>query len=318
MMVSAGESAAMLTLTRQLDPFRIMLGEINDLKRIRVAGRTGSLADQGFARSWRSLVRGEAPELVARREVGFAVASARLGGIDAATLLDAGLNGPEIEEILRASIAEVAGPLDSAWFVGVEPVLQGTSDLSGLDKASPALPEFVERLQAQPRAGATRPGRPRLVLEPPENHAEHCYITAVYAALIAPGFGADPALAFLAGLVHHFHNAYLPDAGFAGEELLGEHLLPIMERFTARAIEQLPAALMPAVAAARAILPDAATPEGQAFHAGDVLDRVLQMEQYARVAAFETRQALDDLDLVHPGPLQAFHQQVLAAVGLVP
>ena len=69
---------------------------------------------------------------------------------------------------------------------------------------------------------------------------------------------------------------------------------------------------------ARAVLPDATTAEGRAFHAADVFDRVLQMEQYARVAAFETRQALVDLDLVHPGPLQAFHQDVLDAVGLLP
>ena len=309
-MVAAADLAVRLALVRPL------LGEINDLKRVRVAGRSGSLADQGFARSWGDLIGGSSADLVARREIGFAVAAARLGGIDAAILDDAGLSRPEVESVLQAAIHAVTGPLGPAWLDRI--------GLAGVDLADPALflasrrnlPEFVGRLQTQPRAGATRPGYARLVLEPPENHAEHCYITAVYAGLTAPCFGADPAVAFVAGLAHHLHNAYLPDSGFAGEELLGHHLLPIMERCTERAIEQLPAPLVAVVRAARAILPNADTPEGRAFHAGDVFDRVLQMEQYARVAAFETRQALRDLDLVHPGPTQGFHQAVLAAVGL--
>ncbi len=302
----------------RLASFRPILGEINDLKRVRVAGRAGSLADQGFARSWGALIAGQSPERVARRELAFAVAAARLGGIDAAALLDAGLGRGEVEAILRASIVEVGQPLGADWLAWIDPMIVELSDPPTSEPDDPHLPEFVERLQGQPRAGATRPGHPRLILEPPENHAEHCYITAIYAVLVCPLLGADPGVAFLAGLSHHFHNAYLPDSGFTGEELLGRHLAPIMDRFNNRAIGQLPDALAGPVKAARAILPDADTPEGQAFHMGDVFDRVLQMEQYSRVAAFETRQALEDLDLVHPGPLQAFHQEVLAAVGLFP
>ena len=309
-MVISSDLVARLVLVRPL------LGEINDLKRVQVAGRSGSLADQGFARSWADLVDGFPPDLVARREVGSAIAAARLGGIDAAILDDAGLSRAEVVAILRAAINEVAGPLGPDWLDLIGPACTDLADPRTFRDSRRELPEFAKRLQTQPRAGATRPGHARLVLEPPENHAEHCYITAVYAGLVAPWFGADPTVAFLAGLAHHFHNAYLPDSGFAGEELLGHHLQPIMERFTERAIEQLPGPLVDVVRAARAILPDAATPEGRAFHAGDVFDRVLQMEQYARGAAFETRHALHDLDLVHPGPIQGFHQAVLAAVGL--
>jgi len=316
MTLRAADPGSIAESFRRLAPLRSLLGEINDIKRIRVAGRSGSLADQGFIRSWASLFCGESPGLVARRELAFAVASARLGGIDAATLSGAGLDRAEVETILRASLAEVAGPLGASWLASMELAIHELADPRSWATTQQATPEFVGLLQMQPRAGATRPGRPRLVLEPPESHAEHCYITAVYAALVATGFEADLGMAFLAGLAHHFHNAYLPDSGFAGEELLGGHLNPIMDRFTARVFEQIPEALAPAVRAAREILADANTPEGQAFHAGDVVDRVLQMEQYARVAAFETRQALEDLDLVHPGPLQAFHQQVLVAVGL--
>ena len=300
----------------ELATLRPLLGEINDLKRIRAAGRAGSLADQGFARSWADLIRGTAAAVVARREVAGAVASARLGGIDAAILDAAGLQRAEIAAIYRAAIGELAGPLGSGWLATLEPAIGELADPATFEPRGGDLPEFVARLQAQPRAGATRPGYARLVLEPPENHAEHCYVTAVYAGLLAPRFGADPGVAFLAGLAHHFHNAYLPDSGFAGEELLGPHLLPIMDRFTERAIAQLPATLVGSVRSARSVLPDAATPAGRAFHAGDVIDRVLQMEQYARVAGFETRQALEDLDLVHPGPVQAFHHEILTAAGL--
>ncbi len=122
---------------------------------------------------------------------------------------------------------------------------------------------------------------------------------------------------FLAGLSHHFHNAYLPDSGFAGEELLGARLAPIMARFTAQAMAQLPDPLAARVADARTVLDHADSPEARAFHAADVLDRVLQMEHYAQVSAFELRQALDDLELVHAGPLQAFQNAVLAEAGLL-
>jgi hypothetical protein len=43
---------------------------------------------------------------------------------------------------------------------------------------------------------------------------------------------------------------------------------------------------------------------------------VLQVHHHARAAAFTASQALDDLELVHAGPVQAFHLDVLAAAGL--
>ena len=58
------------------------------------------------------------------------------------------------------------------------------------------------------------------------------------------------------------------------------------------------------------------TPVGRAFHAADVIDRVLQMRHYEQVAQFTTAQALDDMELVHAGPTQAFHFAVLQDAGL--
>ena len=174
----------------------------------------------------------------------------------------------------------------------------------------------LERFADAPRAGATRPGAARLIVTPEESHADHCYLVAVYAVLLAPLYEADAATVFLAGLSHHFHNAYLPDAGFTGEELLGEHLEPVMTEFTDRCLAELPGPVAEEVRDARRCLPDAGTPEGRCFHAADVLDRVLQMDYFDRAAKFTTRQALEDLDLVHPGPVRAFHLEVLRGAGL--
>ena len=179
-----------------------------------------------------------------------------------------------------------------------------------------ALPPFVTALEQQPRAGVTCPGKPRIMLQPPENHAEHCLLVAVYGVLLAPLYGADSATVFLAGLSHHFHNAGLPDSGFTGEMLLGEHLGPVMAHFTAQALQQLPDRLRREVEAARTILPDAETPEGRAFHAADVIDRVLEISQHLRAASLTMDQVLGDMGLVHDGPVKPFHDRVLREMAL--
>ena len=120
----------------------------------------------------------------------------------------------------------------------------------------------------------------------------------------------------MAGIAHHLHNSVLPDSGFAGEILLGDELQPLMRRLFERELATLALPVAATVRAALGTIGDADTPEGRAFNAADVMDRVLQMRQYDRVAAFTTSQALDDLQLVHAGPLQAFHQAVLSEAGL--
>ncbi len=108
-------------------------------------------------------------------------------------------------------------------------------------------------------------------------------------------------------MAHHFHNAAMPDAGFTGEMLLGDHLLPIMEVATGWALGELDEAggLRAAVERARAILPDDSTPEGRAFHAADCIDRVLQIAQHLRAATLTMGTVLDEMELVHAGPVKA-------------
>ena len=284
-----------------------LAAELGDLKRIRDASAPDSLAVRAFRRAWGRLAAGEDAGTVALCTAADALAATRLGGIDRGVLEEAEV--PDPLAILQRSFDEVARP--------IHPALR--SDLRrhlGLPCAAAEAPGFAEALIRQPRAGATCPGKPRLVLEPPENHGDHCLVVAVLGTVLAGAYGADPAVAFVAGMAHHLHNAVLPDSGFAGEVMLGDALEPSMRRLFARALSTLAPPVAATVRTALDTIGDADTPEGRAFNAADVMDRVLQMRQYERVACFTTAQALDDLELVHAGPLQAFHRTVLAEAGL--
>lgn len=302
-----------MTTPRVLLP---LFREMNDLKRIRVSGRAGSLAERLFLRAWGRLASGEDLRTVALQETANVVAAARLAGIDADVLRDAGLPEAEIAAVLRRGFDAVAAPLDEDLRAGLRAALgaQEDDEEAGAEDA----PLFAGLLADQPRAGATRPGHARVVLEPAENHAEHCGVVAVYAVLAAPLYGADPALSFLTGLAHHLHNAYLPDAGDAGDALLGDHWKPMLETFRRRATDQLDPTLQDAVRESLDAVFRSDTPAGKTFQTADVLDRVLEMEWHARSAAFTLRVALHDMDIVHPGPVQAFQQQLVQGVGLMP
>ena len=287
--------------------------ELNDLKRIRAAGRQGSVAERLFLRSWARLVSGEALVQVALQETAHAVAAARLAGIDAQVLADGGLSAAERRTVLRSGLDAVAGPLDGPLAARLREALSADALPFSCDA-----PPFAACLAQQPRAGATRPGFRRVVLEPAENHADHCGLVAVYGVLSAPLYGADPAQAFLTGLSHHLHNARLPDAGDAGDVLLGHALKPLMEAFRSQAIAELPPSLHQPVRDAISVVYRADTPEAKAFQTADVLDRVLEMEWHANSAAFTLSIALEDMDIVHPGPVQVFQQSIMRQAGLMP
>lgn len=283
--------------------------ELCDLKRVRDATNPDSLATRLFRRGWGALLAGLPVAEIAMAITADAVAAARLGGIDRIVLTACGLDKAEATMVLARSFDEVAGPVDPTLAAAL------STHLGTLTTAE-AAPAFAEALIRQPRAGATCPGKARIVLEPPENHGDHCLVVAVLATLLAPHYDADPAVAFLSGMAHHLHNATLPDSGFAGEILLGDHLAPILRRLFDQELATLPGPLSGMTRHALDGIADAETPAGRAFHAADVIDRVLQMRHYDRVAAFTVDQALDDMDLVHAGPIQSFHYAVLAEAGL--
>lgn len=285
-----------------------VLREVCDLKRVRSAGREGSIAQRLFLAAWAALAAGHAPADVARATTRRALVAARLGDLDTAALSAAGVPAAAIRDIESRALAEVAAVLDPTpllWLRG-----------AGALPAGGTAPPFAHALAHQPRAGATCPGRGRLMFEPPEDHAEHCLSVAVGAAVLSPLWGAEPAEAFLAGLAHHLHNALLPDSGFAGEVLLGPWLEPAMEHATRLALAELPPTVRAAAEHARRLLPDAETPGGRAFHAADTLDRILQMEHHLRAAGTTIGFLLREMELVHDGPVRPFQEEVLAVAGL--
>ena len=284
-----------------------LMRELGELKRVGSSGRAGSIAQRSFVDGWAWLVSGSSVEDAMRASVGAALTKARLGDVDARVLHDLGVGDDAIGEVLRRAFDTVAAVIDPSLAARLV-----------VDWPPPSIgaPDFVERLAAQPRAGATCPGRPRMMFQPAENHAEHCAAVATYAVLLSPLFDAEPATVWLASMAHHLHNAYLPDAGFTGETLLGSWLGPLMERATSRSLSQLPVGLAASVAEAMRILPDAGSAEGRAFHAADTLDRVWQAEQHLRPGRIGLDDLLGDMALVHDGPVKPFQDYVLRAAGL--
>ncbi len=297
----------LVRLARLLPLFR----ELNNLKRVRVAGLNGSWAERLFARAWSRLVGGEDVNAVALEETARAVAATLLAGIDAEVLKAGGVPADARLEILQRAFGMAARELDPDFAARLRRALGSAKG----GTTARALPDFVSLLATQPRAGATRPGHPRVVLEPAENHAEHCAVVAVNGVLAASCFGAEVGAPFLTGLSHHLHNAWLPDSGDAGDALLGEHLRRMMETFRARSLAELPAELREASRASLEAVFRADYPEARAFQAADSLDRVLEMDWHARTARFTLEVALGDMDIIHPGPVQAFQLDVMKAVG---
>ncbi len=283
--------------------------ELGDLKRIRSADRPGTIAERLFADGWAALAAGVSASEVTERIVAAALAAVRLGDLDLWKLRELGLEG-EAEAVLGRSFDQIAGGLDPALADRLRVALP-----LGAPEPGP-VPDFVGRLSRQPRAGVTAPGLPRVVLQPPENHAEHCLMVAVYAVIAAPTYAADPVPVFVASMAHHFHNAAMPDSGFSGEVLLGDALDGVIDRARETAMAELSPALAVEVRTALAPIGGDVEPHARAFHVGDVLDRVLEIEQHLRAATVTMDDVLGAYGLVHDGPVKGFHDRILGEVGL--
>ena len=293
-------------------PVRLMplFRELGHLKRITSAAREGSIATRLFSRAWGELLAGELPAVVMRRTVGAAVAAGRLGDLDLAKLRELGLTDAEASTVLRAGFDAVAEAITPPFAADLTAAL-------AQDAAPGPLPPFVTLLATQPRAGVTCPDKPRMMLAPTENHAEHSVVVAVYAVLLAAHYGADPAVVFLAGLAHHVHSAAMPDSGFTGEVLLGDLLERVIGTAREHALSELPPPLQNRIREALIVIADDGSPEGRAFHAADVIDRVLEIEQHVAAAHSTMDMVLRDYELVHSGPVKAFHDATLREVGLL-
>lgn len=320
-MSQAREAQSLHTTNKaDLSPRLSLLIELNDLKRVRAADKQYSFAANVFRRAWASLIAGDDAAGVVARETAHTVAAARLGYINQLVLRDGGLEEATIVRILESSFDEATQTFGDATRARFRSRLSEDMRHDLIDSPnnnSTNLPPCVELLTRQPRAGATRPGRGRVVLEPAENHAEHCATVAVYAALLADIYDTDATLPFLAGLAHHLQNAYLPDAGYAADEIIGDHLPTLVETFRCRALDQIPHSLRVLIEEGLTHTRDANTKVAQAFQAADVLDRVLEMRWHAQTADFTLNVALEEMDIVHPGITQEFHLSTMRDAGLI-
>ena len=293
---------------------RPLLVRLNNTKRMRSADEPHrSMAARSFARTWRDLASGAEPEAVAWREAAAAVSTVVLGAIDAASLRRAGLAESAVHDVLCTAIARAVDGLTPAVLqrlIAAVPALLASAS----SEPAPA-PCFVQRLQDQPRAGATSPTADRLMLEPAESHADHSQAVAVAAVLIAGQASADVVAPFLAGLSHHLHNATLPDAGFAAEELLGAHWPALVDQAREQALRELPPRLAAKVRQSLSLVDRADDDTSRAFQTADVIDRVIEAEHFERIARYSLADALGARGLVHAGPLQGFQQSVLALAG---
>jgi hypothetical protein len=306
-------TATATPLPSALAPAAPLLAALCDLKRIHVADASGSVAERLFLRAWAAVAAGAPAGAVAREVTGDAVAAVVLSGVEDRHLE---MLAPARRDALRAAaITEALGP----ELGDVARALAGRESGDGPARRAfdgVRAPDFAHALCAQPRAGATAPGRRRVVLHPAESHGDHCLAVAAGAAVLALADGLDPGRPFLAGLAHHLHNAAFPDAGFAGEVLLGEDLETVFAAHRDAALGQLDPDVARAAADAAGLALRVDLPEARAVVAADTLDRVLELDWHARSAAFTLDVALDDLELVHEGPLQAFGEAALRGAGL--
>ncbi|WP_051907845.1 hypothetical protein [Flavimarina sp. Hel_I_48] len=301
-----------------------MLPELQDLKRQQPAHYTKSIASSLFTESWERLLYGKNPKDIALRITLKALLAIVLPGCDGHFFKTAGIDQKSAETILKSAFYEQIGDrIDSRLYQNLwkeipELVAEFFVETNFRKKLDPYDSKywFVEALCNQPRAGATKPGMSRLLLVPPEMHSEHCLITAVYAVLLSPGFNAEIGLPFLTGLTHHLHNAVLPDCGFAGEIALGEYLHPIIENSRAEALKHVDKKSSEHIMNAILNHENLENAEGRSSSAADVLDRVLDIKWRVRAASVIEKDVLDDLELVHDGPIKSFQMEVLKSADL--
>ena len=286
--------------------------EIGNLKRIRAANLEKSFAAKLYERAWRQIIGGANARTVAVETAQNALVGANLGAIDAEVLRLANLRKDEIETILGRAFDAVAAPINDDLRAEMRGLIGEESDPDEAENS-----RFVELLIGQPRSGATKVGAPKMIFDQPENHAEHSIIVGIFAVLLAPVYRADIETVFFAALAHHFHNAYLPDSGFAGEESLGEFLPAIFDAFRRKCLLEIPEILHEKIWSALKIIETADAPEAKAFHAADVFDRVLQMRHHAEANEFTLKYAMEEAELVHAGEIQEFHYGVLRAAKLI-
>lgn len=288
--------------------------ELNELKRIKSNTSNGlSFAETAFAVAVEYCDPPNSNKSI-EQLVAMFLAGSRLGFLNYNNLSSVGLTADQILNIVRKTIDSFHVELDA---LKITLILDTSNSLVSFDVPKLRSNELVNGLISQPRAGPTTPGKPRVVLYPVESHADHCMMVAAYAFLLSPFYGSDPTDSFLIGLFHHLHNLTLPDSGYAGECLLGNHLTKSIESARSLAMSSLSSRTNSKLSCLFKEIEEASSPVAKAFHAADCLDRVLQMQYYETAHSFSVTHAIEELDLIHDGPVKSFQLDTLKSFGLI-
>lgn len=296
-----------------------LLVELEDLKRQQPAHYDRSIASALFVEGWRRWLAGEDAKTVALRITTKALVAILLPGCEARFFREANLDEAAAEAVYRKSLrASARGRVSDGLYEQLEAIVPTVVSeyFAASNGKPPATAWFVDVLCRQPRAGATKPGKPRLLLVPPEMHSDHCLTTAVFAVLLAPHYGASFGQPFLTGLAHHLHNAVLPDCGFGGEVLLDPWLASVIRNARDQALADVNDAIAQDIRNSITMHENLDLAEGRAASAADVLDRVLDVQWRTRVAHVQNEDILSELDLVHEGPIKEFQTALLNEAGV--
>lgn len=261
--------------------FAVLAGEICGLKRVETSAPPfGSLADTGFRRAVARLDAGDAADDVALTEIVFVCAHCALGAVDAGALQTAGVAEADRLLIYRRAAERVLGDLPG-------PLAQAARPLAR-ERGAPALSGSIGALVGALASSVIAPaddagGMP--VHE--ELVSEQAYTAAALAALVAYTRGSAPGRAFTLALAHPLGAPLGPD---------------------------LPRALAAIVAGID--VSDTADPSANAFQTAFIVERVLQQRHHANVAGLSLTEAMEARDLVPPGPVEAFHRDVVRRLRL--
>ena len=310
---------------------RRLFVELTDLKRIESFGHPGSLASYRFGLALESLVRGDGVDddaaadrlrTLAIDHVTLGIVATRCGAMDIDALRELAVAPETMQRTFTAAVDEhmdaVSPNMRDSILESLRRQIHGGDPVSQPRPVAgdAAFSDLVDRLRREPRAGATAVGRTRVLVTPTESQAEHCYVTALLATVLAGWAGdADVGECFATGMLHHLHNAYLPDSGFSGEVLLGDDLSVVLDAARGRAKTAIPT-VAHRIDQAADRMSHLETSESRCNNAADAIDRVLQSLYHERVAAFDSRQINAELELVHQGPLQTFQQSMLDQLGI--
>lgn len=302
-----------------------LLSELQDLKRQQPAGFAYSITTTFFRESWYRILYTEEPlENVALRMTTKALIAILLPGLEASFFKDTHIAEKEAVQVYKDALyksshlilqASLYDQLE-AWIPEIVREYYLFFDQSRKPEYTFEDNHFVHQLCKQPRAGATYPGKPRMLLLPPEMHSDHCFNVGIYAVLLAPYYNSDYGDVFLTGLSHHLHNALLPDCGFSGEMILEAYLDRIKVKSQKKYLRSFSALLKNKICSAIRDHEDLRIPAGQTSTIADVFDRVLDVKWRTKAVNVTDVTILDDLNLVHEGPVQQFQYNALQKAGL--